>query len=98
MDIFCKKRWLKVQTLCRSHGRGIYKRIDEQRELLELLQREAPDLLLRCPWIERWMKTQDEFLCELALIAGVENTTPAPAPFQCPYPRPWPNTELGVNP
>ncbi|WP_461280328.1 hypothetical protein [Acidithiobacillus sp.] len=46
---------------CRN-GRGIHKRIDENRELMELLQTTAPALLRECPWVEGWIHSQDHFL------------------------------------
>ncbi|MDD5388949.1 MAG: hypothetical protein PHD37_06370 [Gallionellaceae bacterium] len=67
--------------------RGIYKRIDENRELLELLQHEAPELLERCPWIEGWLDTQDEFLSELAVLTDAPNPH---AVLGTTYPRSWP--------
>src|SRR5688572_17033545 len=41
-------------------GGGVHKRIDENRELLELLQQRAPELLEECPWIETWIGGNDE--------------------------------------
>lgn len=67
--------------------RGIYKRIDENRELLELLQHEAPDLLERCPWVEGWLDTQDEFLSELAVLTNAPNPHAA---LGTTYLRSWP--------
>lgn len=46
-------------------GRGIWKRIDENRELLELIQKEAPKLLEQFPFIEVWLGNQDIFLMNL---------------------------------
>lgn len=80
-------RFAQVKKLCRSNGRGIYKRIDENRELLELLQRESPDLMKRCPWIEGWLESQDHFLVELAATVGTKNRLAGSFPN---FPRPWP--------
>lgn len=52
-------------TLERSEG-GIFKRIDENRELAQLLVRSAPQLLKEYPDVMAWLKSQDHFLSELA--------------------------------
>ena len=46
-------------------GGGLYKRIDENRELMELLRREAPDLVAQHPEIANWLQAHDDFFCEL---------------------------------
>jgi len=91
--MFWKNRTLETvkQILARCGG-GIYKRIDENRELLELLQKEAPELLEKQPWIMGWLESQDDFLCKL------ESAVPlADVQFRkqvgvrgCSFPRPWP--------
>lgn len=68
----------------RSHA-GIYKRIDENRELLQLLYKEAPVLLQDFPWIHRWIESQDEFLNKLADTGEIDK------PFISEYPRPFPS-------
>lgn len=55
----------------RSQG-GLGKRIDENRELLELLYLDAPILMKEKPWIAGWLHSQDEFLNDLAKAASVE--------------------------
>lgn len=71
-------------VLTQSH-RGIYKRIDENRELLELLLEKAPDFLQKHFWVEGWLRGQDEFLGDL--LAAL----PVPKPVEsADYPRPWP--------
>nr|WP_234480814.1 hypothetical protein [Paraburkholderia aspalathi] len=71
--------------------RGIHKRIDENRELLDLLQRAVPDLLRRAWWIEGWLASQDEFLTDLAIATelGLPHRDPTIHPREA-YPRPWP--------
>jgi hypothetical protein len=73
----------------KQHDRGIYKRIDENRELLELLQREVPWLLHEKWWIEGWLHSQDRFLTALEEAArgrgGIKNPYPPHL-----YPRKWP--------
>ncbi|ECH9341649.1 hypothetical protein F4V72_23420 [Salmonella enterica subsp. diarizonae] len=65
--------------------RGIHKRIDENRELLALLYKEAPELMDKCFWIHGWIESQDKFLNELADVSGVKNPFPSSN-----YPRPFP--------
>lgn len=81
----------QIEHICRSTSRGIHKRIDENRELMELLQKEAPDLLKRCSWIEGWLESQDRFLCELASASKVES------PIAHNYPRRWPERNVRGN-
>ncbi|MEJ6115608.1 hypothetical protein [Aeromonas salmonicida] len=58
-------------VLERSQG-GLGKRIDENRELLELLYLDAPILMKEKPWIAGWLHSQDEFLNDLANAASVD--------------------------
>ena len=53
------------EVLERVEG-GVYKRIDENRELVELIQREAPQLFATHPWALGWLKSQDRFLVALS--------------------------------
>lgn len=82
---------LLKKILGRHHG-GIYKRIDENRELLELLQREAPELLAKQPWVVSWLESQDGFLRDLESAVPL---TDVQFPKQAStsgrsFPRPWP--------
>lgn len=57
-------------------GGGIHKRTDENRELLELLQEKAPDLINECPWIVGWIHSNDavfQALSDLAPQLGANN-------------------------
>lgn len=63
-----------VIQVIKTSERGVYKRIDENRELLELLQEECPDFIERHFWIKGWLAAQDRFLSELADVSGVDNT------------------------
>lgn len=69
-------------------GRGIFKTLDENRELLECLQQRAPEVLEKCPWIEGWIAGTDIFLVNLMILFGMENEHPISPRF----PRPWPGT------
>ena len=73
-------------------GGGIYKRIDENRELVELLQKEAPEFVYENPWVMGWLKSQDDFLCK------IEAATSEPPVCQFGkrnigrvFPRSWPS-------
>lgn len=79
----------RVEEFCLNQaqlGRDIYKRIDENRELLELIIKEAPDLLERCPWIAGWIAGTDCFLVNLLCMLGWQQQNPASELS----PRPWP--------
>ena len=68
-------------------GRGIWKRIDENRELLACIQEHAPELLERCPFIDGWIGCTDIFLNDLAAAFEIE----VPEWMAMLYtPRPWP--------
>ncbi|PNE59917.1 hypothetical protein A8H39_01860 [Paraburkholderia fungorum] len=73
-------------------GGGVHKRIDENRELLELLRNEVPDFIASHPEVVNWLQSQDDFLCELAdavpisegrFLGLMKNSI-------APFPRPWP--------
>lgn len=55
-----------IYEIVTKSERGIVKRIDENRELLELLLLDMPDLMREKPWIYNWIKSQDEFLMKIA--------------------------------
>lgn len=59
----------KLEKLISQNERGVYKRIDENRQLLELLIREAPDLFETHGWIRGWFKSLDEYLLALSYEA-----------------------------
>ena len=50
-------------------GGGAHKRVDENRELLELLQSKAPFLLDQYPWIVGWLRANDEVFVEMGAMA-----------------------------
>lgn len=88
-DADALRRLSRVEELCNLSdcGRGITKRIDENRELLQCLQEHAPEVLERCCWIEGWISGTDIFLNNL--MARLELSTPAwMVKLHCP--RPWP--------
>lgn len=77
-----------VLTILRTKEGGIFKRIDENRELLELLGEKAPELLDQHCWIVTWLYAQDRFLSDLACAEGV---APAVLRRRSDFPRPWPD-------
>ena len=81
----------RVRALCtKTDGeRGIWKRVDENRELLEFLQEHAPALLERFPFIEIWIGNQDIFLMNLLRLLELPET---PLRFGTRFPRRWPGT------
>ena len=78
---------LNLETLLRTSECGIYKRIDEHRELLMLLQKHVPELLRQEPWIITWMARQDSFLCRLANTLSQTSKGFYGLGY---FPRPWP--------
>lgn len=84
-----KQKMRRVDEVLQASHRGIYKRIDENRELLELLQNEAPELLAKRPWIVGWLESQDGFLLDIAKAVGY----PPKHEQHHDYPRPWPGRE-----
>lgn len=84
-----RRRAEAVLAVLRRQDGGIYKRLDENRALLELLQREMPGVLVNHPIVERWLWRQDRFLLSLADAATASATNDTP--------RPWPGHPAGSN-
>jgi hypothetical protein len=80
-------RLKRIEQIVHKSYRGVVKRVDENRELLELLQQEAPEFLHKHPWVEGWLHGQDGFLTELMAAAEVQAQ---PTHTERQYPRPWP--------
>ncbi len=72
---------------------GIWKQIDENRELLECFQKHAPEFLERCPWVEGWLAVQDAFLCGLQKLLGLPDMPEG----SCRFPRPWPGADQSYD-
>lgn len=78
-------------------GGGVHKRVDENREILELLQQRVPGLLEECPHIIGWLKSNDEVFTALEAIAAPLGAD-SPRFAKCPgFPRPWPISEDKVT-
>ena len=88
--MFLNKTLESVKKILGRHQGGIYKRIDENRELLELLQREAPEFLAKQPWVVGWLESQDGFLCDLEAAVKLEDVQFPQRRGQ--FPRAWPVT------
>jgi len=89
-----RTRLRDMNSVMRFLGGGVFNRIDENRELLELLQRESPEFLQKHPWVNGWMEAHDEFYTELVKAAQMQ-----PLPGHDPRPFPVPVAErrsLGV--
>lgn len=82
---------VRIRDFCvtSNQARGIWKVIDEQRELLELLMRQEPDVLLRHPWIEGWLARTDMFLLSLVRLLGLPDS---PQGVDGHFPRNWPGS------
>lgn len=94
-DFFRNKTLSKIiATIGRCEG-GIHKRIDENRELLELIQADAPELLRKNPWIVGWLGSQDNFLNQIVLASDC-NKYPD-VMIRQEYTRPWPIVDVKVQ-
>lgn len=60
-----------LDTLRRAAEGRVWKRLDEHRELAELITRKAPDLLNEQPWIAGWFQRQDAFLMSAAELCHI---------------------------
>lgn len=93
-----KRQLASIQEVINNHSRGIYKRIDENRELMELLARDhGPYFLERNPWVGGWLGSQDNFLDALRDAAGLPANRPGVPKAGYPRPRPSYNTCSGQN-
>lgn len=79
-----------VERLAGRNCRRLIKRIDETRELVELLQVQAPDLLRTHPWVLLWLEDNDSFLVELAEAIGEPLLTSESRHRSGIWLRPWP--------
>lgn len=72
-------------------SRGIFKRIDENRELLECLQEHAPEVLERLCWLEDFIAINDKFFVDIANALELK-----PLGMGSRFPRPWSgNSSMG---
>lgn len=82
----------KLQLVMSEYGGGVYKRIDETRELLELLQREVPQFLEQHAYVVGWLHRNDEFCTGLAEVVPPPHARfqPHKGPGDYTFPRAWP--------
>lgn len=86
----------RVRSVLEFHSGGVYKRIDENRELLENIQQQAPEFLKANPWIEGWISSQDHFLQELIVAAEFRDNRMIDDKKYTSL-RPWPKTTTQAN-
>ena len=67
LNIFRHRVSPTLVVLLEQIGRGAHKRVDENRELLELLQSKVPHLLDECPWIVGWLRANDEVFVAMGM-------------------------------
>ncbi|MDY0273742.1 MAG: hypothetical protein RBR37_14805 [Advenella sp.] len=68
------KELKKIKCILGWHHGGVHKRIDENRELLMLLQKEVPALLEQKPWVYQWLKSNDDFLMDLSQATDISSS------------------------
>lgn len=76
--MFSDKKLKAVQLIINQTEGGLLKRLDENRELMELLERDAPELLTANPWVRRWLESQDTYLVKVATAAEVSTESANP--------------------
>ena len=79
-----------IMTVIQHHHGGIYKRLDEGRELLETIKKECPEMLGNQFWIEGWLKSQDQFILDLIEASEAKDRLVHPGSR---FPRPWPGSK-----
>lgn len=96
---FKNKKLKELEKLATTRGDtgGLFKRVDENRELLEVLFREAPSFMQSHPWVEGWIKGNDAF------FEGVRSTLGLKLHELHPFlagrvPRDWPKPMAGWPP
>lgn len=90
-----RKLILNVKRILGWVGGGVHKRIDENRELLELLRKEAPEVIAKNPWIVGWIRSNDDFFTELEAAVPIEKGKflSAAKMREGKFPRPWPGED-----
>ena len=53
-------------------GGGVEKRITQNRKLLDLLQRESPEVIRSHPEVIEWLQSNEQFLAELEATVALE--------------------------
>ena len=60
------RRLARLRNLFTYCEAGVHQRIDENRMLVEMLQRDAAEFLEAHPWVVQTLRSQDSFLCAIA--------------------------------
>jgi hypothetical protein len=81
-----KVKAIEELAIERGNTGGLIKRIDENRESLELLQERVPEFVASHPWLVGWIKANDQFFTQLEGILETHQALRMPQD----YPRPWP--------
>jgi hypothetical protein len=81
---------VSIPQILEKIGGGVYKRIDENRELLELLRAKAPKLLEECPWIIGWIQSNDELFTAMEKLSVQLMATDQQFEKRPGFPRRWP--------
>jgi len=89
LKIFWRRVSPALVMLLEQIGGGAHKRVDENRELLELLQSKVPHLLDECPWIVGWLRANDEVFVAMGAMATELRLAPRVA-VRAGFPRAWP--------
>ena len=63
-----KLQSIEKLIIARGNTGGLAKRIDENRELYQLLQKEAPQFLQKHFYVKGWIAGNDNFFTELSVI------------------------------
>ena len=85
----CGKKYqmlTKLLVTAQETQGGIYKRIDENRELLQLLMEKHPEVLEKSPWIEGWIRSNDDYFMNLLDDMGLPFHKDDPNYFVRPFP------------
>lgn len=92
-ELFKSKNQKNVEHILSQHYGGIYKRIDENREMVELLKQKYPSLFVDHFWVEGWLKSQDGFLNDLAKTIPKDKNLKRFNVIEGKFPRPWPKNQ-----
>lgn len=79
----------RVLAVVSVQGGGVYKRIDENRELLQELFEYAPELIKKRYWIAQHFASHDAFFCDIADALPPVHARFMPSSLTS-FPRPWP--------
>jgi hypothetical protein len=80
----------RVRFYIATSQQGVFKRIDEHRELFDLLEQDAPGFLEDHFWVPGWFEDLDDYLQGLADEAGV-----VPRPGRGPRSKRWDSRDSG---